>query len=201
MFYDAIIIRAAKGFFMKFHQTFFGLLAIAVLAVILTSVGVNVQGTPFEQSLTISSGYKHISDPEGKSWDVQFEYPVNSTFSGVVRHTSRWHDDTVPFMSHDILVTTGDFADADLVRTSVSNHHFRWRADEQPAGSINLLHIFPATEEIYDQLNQIEEWDQVSITGREILKINRFDANGEKLGYWTDTGCNSILVTSVKVEP
>jgi hypothetical protein len=85
---STIIIKAAKEFFMKFHQTFFGLLLIAVLAVILTSVGVNVQGTPFEKSLTFSDGYKHISAPDGRSWNVQFEYPVNSTFDGVVRHTA-----------------------------------------------------------------------------------------------------------------
>ncbi len=183
---------------MKLHNFIFGTVVLAVLGLIFASLSVNV---PFQKSLTFSDGYQQIVDPDGRTWEVQFEYTANSTFSGVVRHTSRWHDSAAPFMSHDILVTTGDFANPDLVRTSVSNHHFHWRSQEQkPSGTINLLHIFPATEDIFDQLLEIKEWDQITITGREILRINQFDAAGQDLGYWKDTGCNSILVTSVTID-
>ena len=183
---------------MKFHNILFGSVLIIALVYVFVSLGMNA---PFQTDLTFSDGYKQITDADGRTWEVEFEYAANSTFSGVVRHTSRWLDSSVPFMSHDILVTTGDFADADLVDTSVSNHRFRWRSPEQkPSGSINLLHIFPATEEIFDQLLEIKEWDHVTITGREILRINLFDADGQDIGYWKDTGCNTILVTSVTIE-
>lgn len=183
---------------MKAHNFIFGTVILAILGFLFVSLSVNI---PFQKSLTFSDGYYHIAEPDGRTWDIQFEYTANSTFSGVVRHTSRWHNASMPFMSHDILVTTGDFANADLVRTSVSNHHFRWRSQEKkPSGTINLLHIFPATEDIFNQLLEIKEWDHVTISGREILRINRFDADGQNLGYWKDTGCNSILVTSVIIE-
>ena len=184
---------------MKTHNFILLTFLVVIFGAVFAFLSVN---TPFEDDLSFSAGYDHIAHTDGRTWDIQFEYATNSTFTGVVRHTSRWRDASVPFMSHDILVTTGDFANPDLVRTSVSNHHFRWRSpDQKPNGTINLLHIFPATEEIYVQLNQIEEWDTVTITGREILRINQFDAAGQDIGYWKDTGCNSILVTSVKVEP
>jgi hypothetical protein len=184
---------------MKLHNLIFGIALIITVISVSMSLSVNV---PFEADLSFADGFQTITDADGKRWDVQFEYTTNSTFTGVVRHTSRWREADVPFMSHDILVTTGEFADPDLVRTSVSNHHFLWRSQNQkPDGTINLLHIFPANEEIFNQLLDIETWDTVTITGREILRINRFDANGNDLGYWKDAGCNSILVTSVTIAP
>ena len=120
--------------------------------------------------------------------------------AGVVRHINHWHDASVPFMSHDILITTDDFANPDLVRTWVFQHKYLYRYDDgHPKGKINLLHIFPATKEIYAQLQQIDKWDTVSISGREILIINLYDAEGKNTGYFKDMGCNTILVTSVTI--
>ena len=37
----------------------------------------------------------------------------------------------------------------------------------------------------------------MTISGREILKIDLFDTDGSYLGFMTDMGCNTILVKSV----
>jgi hypothetical protein len=39
----------------------------------------------------------------------------------------------------------------------------------------------------------------VTISGHEIYRIDTLDASGKPVYYWQDEGCNSILVTSVKV--
>lgn len=107
-------------------------------------------------------------------------------------------------LSHDILVTSGDFADSSIVRTSVSNHRFSsWYLDQQnrPQGTINLLHTVPSTEEIYQQLTEVRKGDRVRIKGIEILDINRYDQQGEFWGSWADAGCNTLLVTSVEILP
>jgi hypothetical protein len=176
--------------------------AVMLLACLLflTSCGVDISGKPPFDDLTFSSDFSRISSSNGKTWDVTFELPVDSTFTGVVRHTSLWYDSSAPFMSHDILVTTGDFASQDFVDTSVIGHKFFYHWDDaRPTGTINLLHIFPATAEVFDQLKQIKKWNNVSISGREILKIDKYDSGGKYLGYMIDTGCNTILVTSVSI--
>lgn len=156
---------------------------------------------PLAEDATITKDYSHISTADGRTWDVTFEYSKNSTFSGVVRHTSQWHDSALPFVTHDILVTTEDFAVPEIVSTSVFDHKFFYHYnDTPPKGTINLLHIFPSSEEIFEELQLIEEWNQVTIIGREILKIDMFDASGKNLGYFIDLGCNSILVTSVSIQ-
>jgi hypothetical protein len=114
---------------------------------------------------------------------------------------SHWRDEKLPLATHDILVTTGEFSSQERVRVSVLLHTFSYRYDRQPApsGRINLLHIVPASPEIYRQLLKVREWNQVSISGREILRIEMFDPQGEYIGAWQDRGCNSILVNSVVV--
>jgi hypothetical protein len=137
---------------------------------------------------------------DGRTWEVKFEFPVNSTFSGTVRFTSRWSDSSVPFMSHDILVTSEEFADPEIVDAWVMNHMFFYHYKGSfPKGKINLLHIFPATLEVFEQLKDVKKWDQVSITGREILRIDIYDTEGEHKGYFTDRGCNTNLVTSLEI--
>lgn len=166
----------------------------------LASCGVDLSGKPPFDALGISSDYAHISMPDGRTWDVAFEFPVVSTFTGVVRHTSLWYDSSEPFMSHDILVTTGDFTSRAAVDVSVMGHKFFYHWDGiAPSGTINLLHIFPASAEVFEQLSQIRKWDNVSISGQEIYKIDKYDSDGQYIGYMTDAGCNTILVKSVRI--
>lgn len=145
-------------------------------------------------------GVKNTAD--NRSWKITYENFGDSTFAGTVRHVSHWREDAIPFATHDVLVTTGDFADPDRVDTSVYNHRFEYRYAQDPAprGRINLLHIVPLNEDIYRQLLGLREWEDVTISGREILKIDLFNADGASIGYWQDEGCNTILVKVVKKE-
>ena len=166
----------------------------------LTACGTDLSGKPPFAGLTFSTDFTHITAPDGRAWGVSFEYPNGATFRGVIRHVSRWHESSLPFMTHDILITTGDFASKGTVNVFVVNHKFIYHyAEGSPSGSINLLHIFPASEEIYKQLLQVKDWNEVSISGREIDTIDMLDAEGANRGYFKDHGCNSILVTSVTV--
>jgi len=168
---------------------------IFLLALSLTAC---LLGEPPFDELNFSSDYRHISSPDGHTWDVTYEFPTDSTFTGIVRHTSLWYDSSAPFMSHDILITSGDFASQSSVDVSVIAHKFFYHWDgAHPNGAINLLHVFPASAEVFDQLRKIKKWDNVSISGREIFKIDKYDSSGKYLGYMTDEGCNTILVTSV----
>ena len=151
--------------------------------------------------LVFSQGYQRISAPDHRKWSISFEYDRDSTFRGVVRHVSHWREQEIPFATHDILVTTGDFASQKRVHVSVMFHTFTYRYFDEPnpTGTINLLHIVPATPEIYRELLDVREWNYVELSGREILRIDRYDAKGNFLSYWQDAGCNSILVNSITI--
>ena len=158
--------------------------------------------SPDFAALTIMNQHETIRDEQGASWEITYEGHQNTAFEGHVRHVSFNRINKFPFLTHDILITSGDYADPDLVYTNVSNHHFYWQSlsSEQPQGSINLLHVVPETEEVYQQLLKIRSGDTVTISGKEVLRIDAYDSLGKSQGWWKDTGCNTILVKEVSVE-
>jgi hypothetical protein len=160
---------------------------------------IGLAGPDFDD-IAISASKEQIQAGD-LTWKITYEKPADSEFSGLVRHVSPIRDNRVRILTHDVLVTSGDYADPAIVSTNVANHRFRWRSTgtSHPEGTINLLHTVPATEEIHRQLLKIRSQDEVVITGREILVIEVFDQDGSHLGEWYDTGCNTLLVNSVTV--
>ena len=154
---------------------------------------------PQFDKLTYNADYTLITSPDGRSWHVTYESDKTSTYDGIVRHNSRWMDDSAPFMSNDILVTSRDFADPQITKTLVFGHKFFFKTSYDASGRINLIHALPATQEIYDMLQQIKKWDHVIIHGREILIVDKYDENGKAYGYFKDMGCNTLLITDVTI--
>jgi hypothetical protein len=152
-------------------------------------------------NMIVSNGFHDIRLKNGQSWQLSYEALHERNFTGLVRHDSRIEEPSFSILTHDILVTSGDYANPEKVDTSVSNHHFTWYAKDPSnlQGAINLLHTVPMNEEIEEQLNAIKNGDQVVITGWDILRINGYDAKGNYVGYWEDSGCNTLLVIGVEI--
>lgn len=157
---------------------------------------------PAMDTWSISKGFDEFEDQKGYQWSISYENITNSTFEGLVRHVSPIRENKFPMLSHDILVTSGDFTDPAKVKTSVSNHHFvySYEINDPPKGTINLLHTVPKSDEIRDQMLRIRNGDHVKITGREIYEIIFTDKNKNQVNYnWKDAGCNTLLVTNVEI--
>jgi hypothetical protein len=151
-------------------------------------------------ALTVSDSYERISG-DGMYWTIDFEDKGTSEFAGVVRHVSPIREDGLPILTHDVLVASGDYADPEKVRVSVVNHRFQWWSSgpDKPSGRINLLHTVPASEEVYRRLLKVRVQDEVIVTGREIRVIKVYYEDGEYVGDWRDTGCNTLLVEAVSI--
>lgn len=149
---------------------------------------------------SISPGFMRYEEGEN-TWTIQYEKKTSSQFKGSVRHVSPIRLNEIPLLTHDILVTSGDYADPELVTASVSNHRFRWQSltDTRPDGRINLLHTVPKDESIYQQLMSIQTGDTVLISGWEILRIDALDSTEKPLLWWQDDGCNTLLVDGVEI--
>jgi hypothetical protein len=179
---------------------FLGLFGIGLYLYYFTNINLFGIGAPQYNQYQISPSFDRIKGPEN-SFTIEYETPYDRTFSGLVRHASQFRVDDVPFYTHDILVTSGDYADPQLVSVAVIDHKFIWKASAQPKnGSINLLHTVALNKEIYQKLMKIRPGDRVKILGREIYKINIISSSGQLVGYWQDHGCNSLLVKSVVIE-
>ncbi len=156
---------------------------------------------PEYQNWEVSPGFSMVKNASGTTWKITYEANSSTTFTGLVRHITPIRSFAFPLLTHDILVTRGDYADQDIVSTSVSNHHFSWtaRGANSLSGSINLLHTVPENEEIFHILLKVRKGDWIRIVGREILSIESLNNNGDLTATWKDSGCNSILVTKVEI--
>jgi hypothetical protein len=159
-------------------------------------------GRPDFSALRYNSNQTRVESAAGSRWEIVYEKPGPSTFTGLVRHVSPIRLGSFPLLTHDILVTSGDFADPEVVSTRVSNHHFTWYSPDKsnPSGTINLIHAVPYNEAIYNQLLEIRSGQRATLAGYEILRIDAYRDTGKYLGKWEDSGCNSMLVTSVQVQ-
>jgi hypothetical protein len=181
------------------------LLTLAGFSLLSTYIYYNINidffgmGTPDYNNLQFDPLYNKVNTPDGRTWRILYEKQDVSTFAGIVRNASPIRLSAIPFLTHDILVTSGDFADPDLVSTSVSNHRYTWFAPgDKPRGRINLVHAVPANEDIYRQLLKLRDRQQATLKGREILRIEVYNAADKLIGGWEDSGCNTMLVTSVE---
>ena len=180
-----------------------GMVVMALIGVTLY-YNVNIDllgiGAPDYNNWQTDASFQKITMGE-KTWTIQYENSNTSQYKGLVRHISPIRLAEFPYLTQDILVTTGDYSDETKVFTYVSDHHFSWysRAQAHPEGSIHLLHAVPKNEQLYRQLLNIRSGDQVIISGIEIGRINAQGANGTPVWWWQDSGCNSLLITSVKI--
>jgi hypothetical protein len=183
---------------------------ITLCAVIIVFVGayyIQSQHTiaPLENfdEMIVTQGFHRIDLKSGQYFIISYEKERDSVFDGKVSHTSMDHEEKFPIISFDILVTTGEYSDPTKVKTRVEDHHFMWKFLDgtEATGSINLLHTVPMNQSIEEKLMQIKEGDHVIIIGREILKIEAYSKNGNYLGYWQDSGCNTTLITEVYINP
>jgi hypothetical protein len=158
-------------------------------------------GGPDMSTWQVNPDFSQVSTREYR-WTVSYETGQETSFRGLIRHATPVRMGMFSLLTHDILVTSGDYADPALVTTSVNVllHHFYWRAltSRAPTGAIHLLHTVPLNQAVYQQLLKIRSGDQVVITGREIDRIEAYELPANRdIGYWTDDGCNSMVVTAV----
>lgn len=151
--------------------------------------------------LVVTENTERMNDSNGNYWEITYEREALSTYSGLVRHASPDNENLVPMMTHDILVTTEDYANPEIVNVQVVNHHFSWQSQvtAYPRGTIDLIHAVPANKEIFDLLRQIKKGDQVTIIGKEIYKIDAFNSDGILKGFWSDSGCKTLFITDIQL--
>lgn len=154
-------------------------------------------------TMQVTDGFHQVSIPNGNRWQINYEADHEVIFQGQVMNNYPIREKGFEILTQDILVTSGDYSNPELVKTDVSDHHFMYRfLTSQPViGTINLLHTLPMNEEIHQQLQKLKPGDNVIIKGWDIYNLTGWDKEGNPLGTWQDAGCNTTLITQVVVNP
>lgn len=158
--------------------------------------------TPPYDRITVQGNFDRFTLDSGRYWQIEYESARDSTYQGYVRHINPDRASSFPMMTHDILVTTGDYANPKKVSAHVQFHMFVWKSltNAEPQGSIHLIHAVPVDESIYRKILKIRSGMTVKIIGREIYRATYYDpGNPIPSGSWQDHGCNTLLIRSVDV--
>jgi hypothetical protein len=118
---------------------------------------------------------------EGQQYTATWTEP--KTFTGTVQWTGTASAHGIPFLTHEVLITTGDYSDPAVVKLEpVVDHETTWRypAGRTLDGTIYVVHCIPATPAIYDTLETLRVGDTIDIEG-EVAKGPIRGANG---GSW-----------------
>ena len=183
---------------------------LCISAVLITSVAFvyhkinfDLLGTwgPNYNTLTIWREFEGASGKRNLSWTISYEGSGESTYSGIVRHISPIRVYEMPILTHNVLITSGDFADPNQVGTVVMESRliYYYPVTLDPQGEIDLIHTIPLVPGLYQKLLEVKNGDIVTITGREVLEVQAFNSSGTKLSNWKDNGCNTLLVTSLSI--
>ena len=105
-------------------------------------------------------------------WDgktIYAEWGKKETKSGYLRYFGRAYDRNVPFMTHDTVLTTGDYSDPDKVYVSeISSGNMFYRPNiRSPEGTLVVLHLFHNSKKVASELSELKQGDTVNFTGRE----------------------------------
>lgn len=113
-----------------------------------------------------------------------------SQFTGTVR--SRWFYDDEPPMTGDVLLASGALALPNC-EAGQDGHMAYWKnCNPAPTDLFANIHAIPADDLVRRWISSIDVWDNLTIVGWEVLKIE-YD-----LGYqWADAGCHTTIITWV----
>jgi hypothetical protein len=105
------------------------------------------------------------------SWSDLIEY------KGDARVVHRAYHKNCPFITHEIILTTGEFSDVDIVDIApIRNGSTRWTAKKKPTGTFLVFHCIPQNLQILDIIENLEEGVSVTVKGR-TEKYNQITAD------------------------
>lgn len=168
-------------------------IVVIILAYFLYTAPPDADDIILETNISIS---ENTIDYQETTYRVEFS--ERKTLAGDVRYIGRAWLKYTPFVTTDLILTTGEFSDPEIVKIAkVRNSHTSWRADKRPTGTLTFLHIIPRDPAVLDLLSTITEGQEVAIIGRLAEKGAITSPEGQVLRV-NNTNHKIILVSDVQ---
>lgn len=87
--------------------------------------------------------------------------------NGYVRRIDRHYDKNIPIITYDLVLTTGDYSDPEIVEVKhKGGGNYFWSSNTQPAGSIVFYHTVPGSAISQDKLDMLVDGNTVEILAK-----------------------------------
>lgn len=149
-------------------------------------------------STIISVDHEQV-EHEGLVYTAQWGEPTE--YQGDLRVLSRAYHRAAPFITHEAVVTTGQFSNPEIVNVSpIRQGSMVWTAKVQPQGTLIVLHFIPANHEVLASLQSLDSGDRAILEGREIVD-QRLAADPQHSIRLTHKNHRFLLLTSARLDP
>jgi hypothetical protein len=102
-------------------------------------------------------GEKYTSDWGGRTEKIE----------GYLRRMDRHFDKSMPIITYDLVLTSGEYNDPDIVNLRhKGGGNYYWSSKKKPEGSLLVVHTVPATRAVQDKLDRIEQGASITLSGR-----------------------------------
>ena len=105
----------------------------------------------------VYQGKEYLSD-----WGVSSE-----NIKGYIRRKDRHFDKNMPIVTFDLILTSGEFNDPDVVKIrNKGDGNYFLSADKKPEGTIIVYHAVPFNLDAQKKLDEIEQGETVTLVGK-----------------------------------
>lgn len=113
-----------------------------------------------------------IEDGEMRIGKITYfaDWDATTAYTGKLRYFDRGSLKDARFVTHEAILTTGEFSDPEKVFVSEINQgNMFWRSEgtKKPDGNLIVLHLVPASLAIFRALDTLAHGQSVTLTGRE----------------------------------
>jgi hypothetical protein len=121
-------------------------------------------------TLDIASGMEVGESIQFQGNTFQSKWSAKSdTIEAYVRRIDRHYSENLPIVTHDFVLTTGDYNDPNIVslrHRGGGNYYFSWKTRESPKGSLIVYHLIPTSAYVQRQINNIKMSDTIKLSGK-----------------------------------
>lgn len=141
---------------MKYVAILVALAGLVAFMLYKPSAGSRVDGLRLEQGGLVAGG---------ETYDVTWDDATE--LAGDARILAAVYNKGLPVITHDLVLTSGDFSDpAKVDITSRGGGNYVWRAKEKPEGSALFLHVIPASPAVLEAVQAVATGQAVVLRGR-----------------------------------
>jgi len=121
-------------------------------------------------TLEIASGMEVGESIQFQGNTFQSDWSAKSdNIEAYVRRIDRHYSEYIPIITHDFVLTTGDYNDPNIVslrHRGDGNYNFSWTTRKTPKGSLIVYHLIPVSAYVQRQINNIEMGDTIKMSGK-----------------------------------
>jgi hypothetical protein len=139
---------------------------LIILGVIAAGLYFVIPGEPSTESIVSEMDFDPQIMYQGESFHSDWATDTES-IKGYVRRVDRHYDENIPIVTFNLVITTGEFNDPDIVNVRYKGGgNYFWSSKTQPEGSILFFHTVPNSMRSQSKLDKIKEGDSVEILAK-----------------------------------